>query len=141
MLKDFVVLSELGERIWHAEDIVHAAEQHVDAFPDEEIITITERNDSILTYPLNETFRVNVYSSPLGPVSIWADHWECPICNHLFMPKEDGGAFDVICPLHNPLYCTGRTCGSEHVRIPCRPVGEVFLYDIQARERTIIGRI
>lgn len=36
-LDAWVVESELGQRIWQADDIDHALEQHRDAFPDESV--------------------------------------------------------------------------------------------------------
>lgn len=36
-LRPYIVTTDAGQRIWHAEDNGHAAEQHMDAFPDEVI--------------------------------------------------------------------------------------------------------
>lgn len=36
-MSDWIVESELGQRVWQADDIDHALEQHRDAFPDERI--------------------------------------------------------------------------------------------------------
>jgi hypothetical protein len=93
-----------------------------------------------------ETFNVKVYSGPeRDNISVWCDHWHCTICqrdivNGMFYPE-----FDAKAPLHNPMYCSGKSCGmdspEDHVTMPCRPFGEVFLYDIPSRTRTVIGRI
>lgn len=40
-LREFVVTTSQGARVWYAEDNGHAAEQHMDAFPDEVIQSIT----------------------------------------------------------------------------------------------------
>ena len=40
-LSIYVIESEHGLRIWQAEDIEHAIEQHNDAFPDESVLGIS----------------------------------------------------------------------------------------------------
>ena len=39
-LQVYVIQSDLGLRIWYAEDVDHAIEQHRDAFPDEPILGV-----------------------------------------------------------------------------------------------------
>lgn len=47
----FVILSDLGEREWHADNYEHAIEQHELAFPEEEIITV---EDTGIPSPYND---------------------------------------------------------------------------------------
>jgi len=41
-MKTFVVTTGAGERHWQAEDAGHAREQHEDAFPDEQVLSVRE---------------------------------------------------------------------------------------------------
>jgi hypothetical protein len=41
-VREFVVTTSLGSRRWQAEDAVHAREQHEDAFPDEQVLSVYE---------------------------------------------------------------------------------------------------
>lgn len=41
MMQIYVIQSDTGLRIWQAEDVDHAIEQHEDAFPEEEFIGIS----------------------------------------------------------------------------------------------------
>lgn len=39
-LAAYVIQSDLGLRVWQAEDAEHAVEQHRDAFPDEDVLGV-----------------------------------------------------------------------------------------------------
>ena len=43
MMREYLVVSDLGARVWYADDEAHALEQHTDAFPDEGVITVAEK--------------------------------------------------------------------------------------------------
>lgn len=42
LLRDYEVVTEMGNRIWQAESYEHAREQHEDMFPEEPILTVIE---------------------------------------------------------------------------------------------------
>jgi hypothetical protein len=44
-MKTYIVTSDLGERVWDADDVEHAREQHLDAFPDEPVLGTREATD------------------------------------------------------------------------------------------------
>lgn len=41
-MQEYMVVSDMGARVWHADDEAHALEQHTDAFPDEGVITVVD---------------------------------------------------------------------------------------------------
>lgn len=90
-----------------------------------------------------ETFIIEAYSD-FGR-ALWTDDWQCHACGQVM--NSDTVDFATHCPLHNPMYCTGRTSGDRHTSQPCEPrVGaKVFLLHFGqedlAERRTVIGRI
>ena len=52
-LKPYVVRSDLGTRVWHAENARHACEQHEDAFPEEPVLVLWRRTFHLTTYHLD----------------------------------------------------------------------------------------
>lgn len=42
-LLHYVISSHAGRRMWHAETMAHAVEQHIDALPDEPVLDIDEQ--------------------------------------------------------------------------------------------------
>lgn len=101
-----------------------------------------------------ETFTIEVYSDSIGPFSVWADHWRCPVCYGKITPEtlgRFGKRFGTHCPLHNPMRCSGTLSGERHGYVSCDPFGDVFLlrtggpYNEHAQPteetRTVIGRV
>jgi len=51
MMQIYVIQSDTGLRVWQAEDVDHAIEQHEDAFPEEEFIGISIAVKASSEYP------------------------------------------------------------------------------------------
>lgn len=90
-----------------------------------------------------ETFTIEAYSAP--GQTLWTDDWQCHACGQVM--NSDTVDFATQCPLHNPMYCSGRLSGDRHTEHPCAPrVGaQVFILHLDDKpyteRRTVIGRI
>jgi hypothetical protein len=51
MMQIYVIQSDTGLRVWQADDVEHAIEQHNDAFPDEQFIGISIAVKASSEYP------------------------------------------------------------------------------------------
>ena len=76
----FMVTSEIGTRIWYADDYGHAREQATDAFPEEPIVKITEvdRHEVFV----NDDGFVPICDICFGPQRVEGDDWNGETGNH-----------------------------------------------------------